>query len=353
MVILHITSIANPDGNGVAVAVNNYIKYEQLYAKIGLYNLEGSIENDCCESYSAIKYKTIESLPKPFSNPDLVVFNEVYKPMYIPLYKECIKRNIRYVIIPHGCLVKKSQKKKRIKKFLGNHLIFNKFIYNANAVQFLNEKEEQESKKFKRKKTLISGNGIDTTAVKFGKADRFNFVYIGRYELYIKGLDLLICVCRDHYDWFKNRNIIINLYGRDASNGLLELRKMIVDNNLEDIIKLNGAVYGKEKEKVLLKAYAFIQLSRHEGQPMGIIEALAYGVPCIVTYGTSFGDYINDNNCGFGCNFDKEEVFSNIKKIVENNKLRNLQSKNAFDAMKKDFDWKNIIPKIIEEYKEV
>ena len=140
MKILHITSIANPEGNGVAVAVNNYIKYESKYADVALYNLEGNLKSDCCECYNYDNYKKVAELPEPYCNPDLVIFNEVYKPQFIIFYKECLKRKIKYVIIPHGCLVTESQKRHRIKKIIGNILLFNRFIKNANAIQFLKEK---------------------------------------------------------------------------------------------------------------------------------------------------------------------------------------------------------------------
>ena len=178
-----------------------------------------------------------------------------------------------------------------------------------------------------------------------------NLVYIGRYSLYIKGLDLLVKICAKHKNWFVDNNVVINLYGRDSENSIDKLKKMIEEKEVEGIIILNEAIYGKQKEQVILDSYAFIQLSRHEGQPMGIIEALSYGLPCIVTYGTSFGEYINNNNCGYGCNFDADEIFSKIKVMYEDKTKRNIQSENAYKIVRSEYDWKKIISKLIEEYK--
>lgn len=353
MVILHITSISDPKGNGVAVAVNNYVKYESKHATVGLYNLDGIIKNEFCQSFEKEQYGSIKDLPKPFCQPDIVIFNEVYKLEYINLYKECLNRKLKYVIIPHGCLVKLSQRKHKLKKVIGNLLLFNKFISSANAVQFLNEKERDNSIGFKYKKIIISGNGIDASIKKANKYKSNDFIYIGRYALYIKGLDMLVMICSKYHEWFKKNNIHFNLYGRDSLNGVDKLRSLISKNGVEDTIIINDAIYGQEKEKVLLNAYAFIQLSRHEGQPMGIIEALSYGLPCIVSYGTSFGEYVNNNDCGLGCLFDEKEIFSKIKEMFENKEKRNLQSKNAYACVKRDFDWKIIVSNLIKEYKEV
>ena len=352
MIILHITSISNPSGNGVAVAVNEYVKYESKYAKVGLYNLEGNIYNNFCDSFDG-NYKNIQDLPKPFCKPDLVIFNEVYKPKYILLYKECLERNIKYVIIPHGCLVKEAQKKHKIKKIIGNMLLFNRFIMNANAIQYLNENEKQKSKRFKCKKVIISGNGINVNNKKKNKYTNYNFIYIGRYSIYVKGLDLLLLICKNNKKWFKENNVKIELYGRDSLNGMSQLKKLVDKYDLNEILTINNSVFGKEKEKILLNSYCFIQLSRHEGQPMGIIESLSYGLPCIVTKGTAFGEYVNENDCGFGCLFDANDIFDKIKYIYNNKSERNIQSKNAIKSIKKDFDWDNIISKLVEEYKEV
>jgi len=237
MKILHITSITHPEGNGVAVAVNNYIKYESKYATLALYNLEGDLHNYFCENYNYDTYKKIEELPEPFCNPDLVIFNEVYKPKYINLYKECLKKNIKYVIIPHGCLVRESQNKRKIKKILGNFLLFNKFIYNASAIQFLNEGEKNNSN-FKYKKAIIAGNGVERPLYK-NEIDKQNkdLVFIGRYEIKHKGLDLLVKICNENHKWFIDNNIKIQLYGRDSGNELKLLKKLIEDKNVKDIFK--------------------------------------------------------------------------------------------------------------------
>jgi len=225
MKILHITSIANPDGNGVAVAVNNYIKYESKHTDIALYNLEGNLHNDFCNYYNYENYKKIEELPEPFCKPDLVIFNEVYKPHYINLYKECIKRKIKYIIIPHGCLVKESQKKNKTKKIIGNILLFNKFINNASAIQFLNEREMNNTS-FKYKKAIIAGNGVSKPLYKNElKTKNKDLVFIGRYEIKHKGLDLLVKICNENHKWFIDNNIKIQLYGRDSGNELKLLKK--------------------------------------------------------------------------------------------------------------------------------
>lgn len=353
MIILHITSIMNPKGNGVAVAVGDYIKYESKYATVGLYNLESNLLDDFANSFMDSKYKLISELPAPFCNPDIVVFNEVYKPKYIKLYKECVKKNIKYIIIPHGCLVKASQKRHKLKKIIGNMVLFNSFIKNANAIQFLNKKEKNESR-FKYNKSIIAGNGIEKplTRNKNGGSVK-DIVFIGRYNIKIKGLDLLCMVCEKNRKWFIDNNVKIVLYGRDTLANLIKLKKIVNSKKISDILIINDAVYGDEKVDVLKNAYAFIQCSRHEGQPMGIIEALSYGLPCIVTHGTSFGEYIKRNNCGISCECKYKDIFAAIQKITSDIDLRNMMAENSLKKSINDFNWDYVIKHTLEEYKRI
>lgn len=350
MKILHITSVTNPKGNGVAVAVSNYFFYEKKYVDVALYNVENDIIQDN-QSYNMSTYKSISKLPKGFNKPNLVIFNEVYKKAYLNLYKECISNNIPYIVIPHGCLTKKSQNRKKIKKTIANFLFFNKFINNSLAVQYLNETEKEESI-VKNHSFIISGNGIEVRKEKAFPFKRKNYVYIGRYDIKVKGLDLLVETVSKNKEWFEKNKIIIDLYGRNTGKGYEWLKNVINSRKINNILILHDAVYGKEKESVILNSYSFIQISRHEGQPMGIMEALSYGLPCIVTYGTTFGKYINDNNCGIGINFDSKELFNAIKKMYDDEKYRDYCSKNS-KIVNDTYEWNNIMKKCIKEYKEL
>ena len=345
--ILHITSIKNQDGNGVAMAIARYFKYEKKITDVAVFNIEESDFVADRFSYSISDYKSISSLPDGFDSPSIVVFNEVYKLPYLKLYKECINRKIPYIIIPHGCLTKLAQDRKKIKKKIANIFFFNKFIKKSLAIQYLGM-EEKNNSIVKNHKYIISGNGVDVGR----NNNRFknkDFVYIGRYSIKHKGLDLLVDNVAKNKRWFLDNNIKVRLYGRDSNNDYKKLKKIIIKNDVSEIILLNDAVYGSKKEKILLDAYAFVQLSRWEGQPMGVLEALSFGLPCIVTFGTTFGEYINDNKCGIGVEFNRDVIFNAMKKMFYDENFRNKCAKNT-NIIEKNYDWDTVSKKCLIEY---
>ena len=160
-------------------------------------------------------------------------------------------------------------------------------------------------------------------------------------------------------DYIGNLEVLAAINRNTVSGQNLKVLGMkydLTDSELQEMVqycKDHGIhIYDEEKERVLLRAYAFIQVSRHEGQPMGIMEALSYGLPCIVTYGTSFGEYINKNNCGIGINFDENELFGAIKKMIEDRDFRDTCAKNA-KMIEREYDWEKVIGLCLNKYKEL
>ncbi len=347
MKVLHISCINNVNGNGVAVAIKSYLKNEKKLCDVAIYNLRSDIKVDDVLDYSNKEYKTISSLPNGYNKPDIVVFNEVYKKEYIKLYKECLKNKIPYVIIPHGCLVKVAQARKHLKKKIGNIFLFNRFVKKSKSIQYLNEDEQINS--IYNVNYIISGNGVEKPNY-INDCTNLDLIYIGRYAIYHKGLDILVNTVNDNKDWFIKNNVKVKLYGRSTENDLELLKNMVSKYNISDIVIINDAVYDKEKDNVLKNSYAFIQTSRHEGQPMGIIEALSIGLPCIVTFGTTFGEFVNKYKTGIGVNIDEKSIFEAIKKLYNDKELRNQYSKNAYKYTNELYGFENVSKDCIEKY---
>ena len=65
-----------------------------------------------------------------------------------------------------------------------------------------------------------------------------------------------------------------------------------------------------------LKNDVFIRTSRFEGLPLGILEALSLGLPCLVTKGTNLDELVNNYNAGWGVETTSKMVASAIKNAV-------------------------------------
>ncbi len=356
MTLLFIVKPLSPRGNGVVSAMQSQLLLLQKQETVAVYNLGVDLPADIADTvYKVANYETIDALPAPFNQPDLVIFEEVYKIEYLRLYRVCLKRKIPYVIIPHGCLVRTEQDKKPWKHWVANTLFFNRFIRKAVAVQYLNDHEVFASRDFRCRQTVIIPNSVDCQPRSYPRdTDVFKFIYIGRYDVHVKGLDLLIETFISLQDWCRANHVILELYGPKDPNLLMEAwMGRIEDDGCCDIIQVHDAVYGEEKLRKLQAASVFIQTSRNEGQPMGIMEALSYGLPCVVTYTTTFGHYCNDHQCGIGTPFILLEVAAAIRKIHRESAFFQQCCDNAARCAKRDFHVEAVTRLTIDTYRQL
>lgn len=353
MTILHIGKISNNPYSGVCAVVPKYLFYQNKYADVALWNLSNEHVDQINNQYSFFLYKNIKDLPKPFNKPDIIVFHEIYRIEYVSLYKQVLRCNIPYVIIPHGSLSYGAQRKKYLKKKTANFLLFNSFINSANALQLLS-KFENETTLFGKNK-FIETNGITSTNRKKEIFNNDNIVitYIGRLDLYYKGIDILIKAVSKISNFLTEMRVKLFIYGPDSNGELKKIKKCLINGNAEKLFSLNMGISGAEKENTLLYTDYFIQTSRSEGMPMGILEALSYGIPCIITEGTTLGDLVRKYDAGWVSKTDSESLSNTIKQaIIEKDKLPT-KSKNAIRLCHEEFSWDNITKSTIEKYKSI
>jgi len=354
MVILHIAAIENNPFNGVCVAAPQHVISQKEYADVGFINIK-NIEIEELKQYpgtqmSFVKPFDIKKLSKPFDNPDIVVFHECYRPDYLRIAKNLRKNKIPYVDMPHGELRVEAQKKKHFKKVMANLLLFNDFTNHAVAIQCLSN-AEIEATHFGRKK-FIGSNGISmplTRKKEFSNVG-VKFIYIGRYEWRVKGLDLLFEAIHKNAEYLRQNQCSFILYGPDILGRLEQVKQLVKENQIEDLVTLNLEISGKEKERALLNADIFVQTSRHEGMPMGILEAMSYGLPCLVTRGTSIGEEIDYYKSGWMAEPNANSIKEILLKAVKEKQSFPDYSNNAISFIKNNYSWEKVSKQTIEMY---
>lgn len=153
----------------------------------------------------------------------------------------------------------------------------------ADAIHFLTEKE---AKRFRFLIPFYSGqtttihHAIDfPETVSHPPPTPFTITHLGRIDIATKGLDLLLT-------GFKKANLSnarLILAGPDWNDGVAKLTKLAEQLGCVDRVSFPGAVYGRDKERLILESSLFAATSRWEAFGISLVEAMAAGTPTLIS----------------------------------------------------------------------
>lgn len=352
MNILYISSLVDGKYSGPYYSVPKQIKSQALYDNVYWINLTKLKKNDFMKSIHGKNIKlldfNVKNIEKEFDKIDLVVFEEFFKIKNAIIARKLEKSKIPYIIVPRCQMTKQYLSHKRIKKLVALKVLFKHFVEKSAGVQFLTNQEFEDSQEFYNKKYCIIPNGVDVdideinNIKKIDKESEKKITFIGRYSVIQKGLDLLLESISFEKDILSRNNIHFYLYGPDERTGEKEnIVKLIKKYGVGDFVSVNGPVYDNEKKKILKNSDYFIHTSRFEGLPMSVLEALSYGLPCLLTEGSNLKFELEHYNAGWGASTDIDGIRNALNKLCDDIGNYSDYSINAL-KMAESYSWNNI-----------
>lgn len=330
--VIHIAQVTDDFTSGVSNVVPNYIKYEkQIINGVEFINLN-SIK--LIDAINRLLYSARQ-------NNSVVVFHEIYRLPLFLLSSVCRYSNIDYYVVPHGSLTRQAQTQKAVVKKCINFLFVNKYIRGAKGVHFLSAREREESARFKTKNEFIIPNGVEVpkcNGMKHNEGIK-RIVFIGRLDIFVKGLDLLIESAAIAQNQIRTNRALIEVYGPSFNGSAKTLASDIQNKGIADIVQLKGLLSPDNKNQVLSNAYCYIQLSRTEGFPTSVIEAMSFGLPVIVTEGTTWKDEVNAKKLGFGVDGEPTKIAEAINALLTNSELHEIMARNARSLAEANYSW--------------
>ena len=131
------------------------------------------------------------------------------------------------------------------------------------------------------------------------------------YETLIRGFAR---IAQEHSDW----KVIF------AGNGeIANAMKIVECCGIQNQVEFLGWVTDKDKEKVFQEASVYCLASDGEGFPMGVLDAWAYGIPCVVTPVGGIPDIVVDGENGLVFSIgDVDGLANKLRMIISDRTLR-------------------------------
>lgn len=204
----------------------------------------------------------------------------------------CARRaGVPYVVAPQGSLDPWALAQNRWGKKLYGALTELPLLRHATRLQALSEKEQaQFAATGIHAPAVVIPNGIDPNVfeVEFEPLSKVLGLPEGQQTLLFlsrvhpkKGLDLLL---RAFAEVRSRHEVTLVIAGSDAGSGYLnEMRRLAIELDIADQCRFIGEVRGAVKIRTLLGADAYALVSRSEGLPVAALEALAAGLPSVLS----------------------------------------------------------------------
>ncbi|MCP4724886.1 MAG: glycosyltransferase family 4 protein [bacterium] len=191
--------------------------------------------------------------------------------------------------------------------------------------------------------------GIDKDLFNTVPEDSDYIAFLGRIDLYMKGLDTLI----EAFSKISGKGLKLRIAGSGPQKNIDKLKSLIHDHSLENEVQLEGRISDEEKKELLRKARFLVMPSRFEGWGIAAIEASACAKPVIGTKIPGLEDAVLDGKTGILVEPDDAEQLSGaIVKLWNDPELCGSLGKEGREWAK-NFDWETISEKQLEYYHEI
>ena len=164
-----------------------------------------------------------------------------------------------------------------------------------------------------------------------------------------KGINELIKAWEKISDLECSRNWWLCFVG----SGDLEIFKYKKFDNSNKRIHISKPAFDKEKEDILRSASAFILSSFSEGLPMAVLEAMSYGLPCLISENCNLPEAL-EKGAAIKTNPSINEIYESLKTLfkmdIENRKM---MTNKAYKYISENHNWDYITSRMKELYRSI
>jgi glycosyltransferase involved in cell wall biosynthesis len=296
-------------------------------------------------------------LRQPENQFDWIHIHGLWRPGLAAMLKEAHQQSCSYAITPHGMLARWSLAQKPLRKKIALALSWRTLIQRASFVHALTQAEARDFG------ALGIDGPVDVVPNGFFVEEMGELPTAGSFQAShpeLGGQRFILFLGRLHYvkrvDWLVRAfaklaaavaDVRLVLAGPDCGTRS-QIEQEAKTRGLGSRVHFVGPLYGKQKYAAMVDALCFCQPSVYETFSMSILEAMACGLPPVITRGCNFDEV---ETSGSGLIADNEDQLADaLRKFCMDSVARRTAAKNARDLVTAKYTWPIVARQMLGQY---
>jgi glycosyltransferase involved in cell wall biosynthesis len=262
-------------------------------------------------------------------------------------------REIPYVMAPRGMLVPELiARRNRVPKLAWLRLMERQNLEQADALHFTSDLERLDAERLgiPVRRAVVIPNGIEAedappaASEDDAGASSPYVLHLGRIH-WKKGLDRLIRAMKLAPD------LRAVFAGNNEDGCAAELVRLASDCGVGERIRWVGPVYGAEKWRLLRGARMLVLPSHSENFGNAVLEAMAAGVPVVVSPGVGLAAAVRESGCGIVVDPEPQTLAEALRSLWNDANLRSVMGEKGRALAEGEYAWPRIAARTAELYR--
>jgi glycosyltransferase involved in cell wall biosynthesis len=269
-----------------------------------------------------------------------------------------------YIVWPHGATSPSAQAHGRVSKGVSNLVWHDQFLRQAAAFRVATPREgDWTTSVCPGPRVFVVPNGLDV--VRFsastpsdwfireylgGRRPSLVLLALGRVAA-IKGLEVAVdCLASLSSDG--STDSVLCVVGPDSDRVTEALRNRARKHGVASRVVFTGALSGEHLASAIAAAHVLVMPSHTECFGNALVEALAAGVPAVVSPGVALGSRLSDAGAGLIAPATGGAFADAVRRLVADPDHYS-RSRSAAARLAREFDWATVLPGFIQMYETV
>ncbi|WP_445666632.1 glycosyltransferase [Fodinibius sp. AD559] len=287
-------------------------------------------------------------------NYDLIHIHGLFNPVSSFSATICRKKQIPYIIRPFGTLSRYTFSRRKWFKQPWYQLIDKPNLRKAEAVHFTTEAEYEVADRlninFSEKKYVIPPPFKFENDNYAGASEKFDepvCLFMSRLHPK-KNLEDLIQAWEQVVQKYPTSKLLVA--GSGEKEYQKSLKSLVAKLDLFDSVTFKGFVTGMQKRELIERAWLFALPSYHENFGIAVLEAIAEGLPVVISPEVQLCNFVKESNTGKVVKRNPKLIANAIIDIIEDKPYRKRCAEEGPVSVKETFSLDRVGQKLIETY---